>query len=227
MISDVKKRDGSVAPFEQIKITNAIHKAIKAFGKKDGKLAQKYSDEVIKILEKEAIEGLPTIERIQDIVVMVLSSRDKKLSDIYQQYREKRSQIRDAKFVVNVDGEKVRLTPNAVKVLESRYLIKDETGKLIETPEQLFKRVARNIALAERVFDSSAIDDKVQSFQDAIYAMMGRLEFLPNSPTLMNAGASLQQLSACFVLDINDSIESIFETVKQAALIHKSGGGTG
>lgn len=227
MITDIKKRDGSVVLFEQIKITNAIHKAIKAIDKKDGKLALKFSNEAIKILEQETGQSIPSVELVQDIVVRVLSSHDKKLSEAYQQYRQKRTQIREAKFVVNVNGEKIRLTKNAVKVLESRYLIKDENGKLIETPEQLFKRVARNIALAERIFDKSTTDDRVQLIQDQIYEMMGRLEFLPNSPTLMNAGAPLQQLSACFVLSMDDSMESIFETVKEAALIHKTGGGTG
>ena len=116
------------------------------------------------------------------------------------------------------------LTPNALKVLEKRYLKKDEQGQVIETPDELFHRVARNIASAELAFNPQG---NVRSWEAEFYRVMTALEFLPNSPTLMNAGRELQQLSACFVIPIEDSMESIFDAVKYTALIHKSGGGTG
>jgi ribonucleoside-diphosphate reductase alpha chain len=116
------------------------------------------------------------------------------------------------------------LSPNATKVLEKRYLKKDLNGKVVETPEQMFRRVAHCIASAELAYDPQA---DVRSWEEKFYAMIASLEYLPNSPTLMNAGRELGQLSACFVLPIEDSMESIFEAVKQTALIHKSGGGTG
>lgn len=114
------------------------------------------------------------------------------------------------------------LNQNAVTVLKKRYLRKNANGT--ETPKELFMRVAKNIAEAEKKFDKSADTDAIA---DVFYNEMASLRFMPNSPTLMNAGNSLQQLSACFVLPVNDSLEGIFEAVKYTAMIHKSGGGTG
>jgi ribonucleoside-diphosphate reductase alpha chain len=118
----------------------------------------------------------------------------------------------------------IKLSDNALRVLERRYLAKDGEGKVIETPQQLFRRVAQHISSAELFYDSKA---DVSLWEETFYQLMANLDFLPNSPTLMNAGRELGQLSACFVLPIEDSMESIFNAVKYTALIHKSGGGTG
>ncbi|MDP2754369.1 MAG: vitamin B12-dependent ribonucleotide reductase [Nitrospirota bacterium] len=119
----------------------------------------------------------------------------------------------------------ISLTPNALKVLERRYLKKNEEGRVVETPEGLFRRVARSIASADLKYGKSA--EEVKAVEEGFYQMLTSLEFLPNSPTLMNAGRRLGQLSACFVLPVEDSMESIFDAVKNTAIIHKSGGGTG
>ncbi len=112
---------------------------------------------------------------------------------------------------------------SAMTVLEKRYLIKDENGRPTETVEELFKRVASTIASADEKYSDFDKENSEKEFFD----MISNLDFLPNSPTLMNAGRLLGQLSACFVLPVGDSMEEIFEAIKQAALIHKSGGGTG
>ena len=119
----------------------------------------------------------------------------------------------------------LQLTDNSRKVLERRYLKRDPDGRVTETPADMFRRVASNIAQAEIRYGATA--EQVAAVEQQFYDVMADLEFLPNSPTLMNAGREFQQLSACFVLPIEDSMESIFEAVKNTAMIHKSGGGTG
>ncbi|MDI9624552.1 MAG: ribonucleotide reductase N-terminal alpha domain-containing protein [Methanothermobacter sp.] len=116
----------------------------------------------------------------------------------------------------------MRLTQNALKVLKERYLLKDEKGKILETPEGMFRRVALAVAQAEEKYGGDT-----ETTAKKFYEIMSKLEFLPNSPTLMNAGTPINQLSACFVIPIEDSMDSIFDALKYMALIHKSGGGVG
>lgn len=118
----------------------------------------------------------------------------------------------------------LKLSLNARKVLEKRYLLQDEEGKITETPEEMFRRVANSVAKVDLQYDEST---DVNTLADEFYHLMSCLDFLPNSPTLMNAGTSLSQLSACFVLPVEDSIKGIFNSLKNMALIHKSGGGVG
>ncbi len=118
-----------------------------------------------------------------------------------------------------------KLSENALRVLQKRYLKKDDKGRVIETPKELFARVAWNLALAERNY--GATETQVEEIARRFFHIISSLEFLPNSPTLMNAGLELQQLSACFVLPVDDSLAGIFQTLKESALIHQSGGGTG
>jgi ribonucleoside-diphosphate reductase alpha chain len=125
---------------------------------------------------------------------------------------------------MQIDKPAVRLSENALKVLDRRYLCKDDDGRVLESPEEMFERVARVMAAAEERLSTG---QSVEAWTETYYEMMTSLEFLPNSPTLMNAGRDLGQLAACFVLPVGDSLDEIFEAVKQAALIHKSGGGTG
>ena len=121
--------------------------------------------------------------------------------------------------------KKLGISENCLKVLEKRYLMKDENGKIKETSEEMFRRVSRYIAKADKLY--GAAGPEIKETENKFYEALSNFEFMPNSPTLMNAGRDLGQLSACFVLPVEDSMESIFEAVKNTALIHRSGGGTG
>ena len=227
-LSFIKKRDGRVVPFDEKKIYQAIHKAFIAVREKDGVIVSKVTKKVILNLEKLYLRTTPSVEEIQDVIISTL--QDEKYADVakaYSDYRAKRQEIREAKYFLLYHDVKTTLTENSLKVLESRYLRKDENGKIIETPQELFRRVASNIAAAEKIYDPNISDEDLMKVEEKFYRLIASLEFLPNSPTIMNAGTSMQQLSACFVLPVHDSMTSIFDAVKATAIIHQSGGGTG
>ena len=223
-IKKVIKRDGRIVKFEKEKITSAILKALKATKTGDEKLARKLTERVVKSLEEKFKDKPPHVEEIQDVVEEVLMKEHlTKAAKAYILYRQRRADLRESKRLIGVVDD-LKLSVNAVKVLERRYLLKDEKGNVIETPKQMFRRVARTIAKVEKIYNRKA---NVRKKEEEFYKLMTSLDFLPNSPTLMNAGTKLGQLSACFVLPIEDSINSIFTALKHMALIHKSGGGTG
>ena len=122
-------------------------------------------------------------------------------------------------------GDEPELSKNALTILRSRYLVKDETGRCVETPGEMFARVAALVSDTEGRY--GATQSEIKDWYKTYYDLMASLKFLPNSPTLMNANRSEGMLSACFVLPVDDSVEAIFEAIKQAALIQKAGGGTG
>ena len=225
-IKKIRKRDGRIVKFEKEKIVNAVFKAAQAVGGKDRKMAEEIADEVVMVLNERFKPGeIPSVEDVQDVVEEVLIKRGHdRTARAYIAYRRERARIREAKAALGVVDE-LKLPLNAIVVLKNRYLQKDETGKPIESVAQMFRRVARNIAKADRFYGKTPAE--VKETEERFYKLMTSLEFLPNSPTLMNAGTPLQQLSACFVLPIEDDIESIFDAVKYTAMIHKSGGGTG
>ena len=281
VLNTVIKRDGSSVPFDKKKIAMAIFKAMLSVKIGSMEEANKLADYVAQDLEMGS--GVPTVELIQDTVEKVLMTR--RINDVsyiaaakaYILYREKRNTIRQEKEFIGVKDD-LKLSLNAVKVLEARYLFKDSEGKIIETPKQMFHRVAVHLGIIQGLYDyisyrktgklnekgtvytgitktqdeelqrafnelkkEKAIDGTYTEFIDFIKTkknminywiekfenMMIKLEYVPNSPTLMNAGGPLGQLSACFVLPVDDSIDSIFDTLKATAEIHKSGGGTG
>ena len=213
MPQKIRKRDGRIVDFDKAKIAKAIFKAFIATKSQDGKSAEEISGQVVELLDKR-ITGIPGVENVQDTVEEVLINRGYAcVAKAYILYREKRAQIRKAKEFFGVRDE-LKLSVNAVSVLQRRYLLKDESGDVIETPLQLFGRIAKAVAL-----DPESEEDFLN--------MLVNLEFLPNTPTLMNAGTDIGQLSACFVIPVEDSLTSIFDAVKSMALIQQSGGGTG
>lgn len=228
-ITKIRKRDGRVVKFEQEKITNAIYKAMVSVGRgEEGReRAKELTEKVVTAIEKAFAKRaeLPSVEDVQDVVEQVLITEGfSEIAKAYILYRQQRADIRGLKKVIGVKDD-LKLSLNAIEVLKRRYLLKDERGKVIETPGQMFKRVAEAIAKADLKYSKSK--EEVKEIERSFYQLMSNLEFLPNSPTLMNAGTELGQLAACFVLPVEDSIEGIFGAVKNMAVIHQSGGGTG
>ena len=220
-ITKIMKRDGRVVDFDSSKIKDAIHKAFIAVELEDGKKAESITREVVNLLEKKFRERIPSVENAQDAVIEVLKkSGYEKVAEEYQDYRKKKGEIRELREKLGIVEPK--LTVNALEVLRRRYLLKDETERIVETPTQMFRRVAEALAKVDEKYGG-----KPSESEKTFYEMMARLEFIPNSPTLFNAGTEIGQLSACFALPIEDSLESIFDAVKNMALIEKSGGGVG
>jgi len=298
-LTQIRKRDGRIVPFDKEKITNAIYRAITATGGRDRTLAETLSNRVVEILnEKYGTEAIPAVEDVQDVVERVLVENDQaKVAKHYIIYRQKRAEIRKEKQRIlekeAIDEVDKMFDLNALKVLKARYLKKDETGKLIETPKQLFTRIAVHASLPDLLYDPEIYDinkrqtaheledfkpvqhhekvsvgdyrlnqfhlsalkrmydrfnqegsmkvswsnffellksgrfNKFASNIDAFYNLLISRKFMPNTPAIANFGNVLGMGSACFVLDIEDSIESIMETLKQTAVVFKAGGGMG
>ena len=226
MVEKVRKRDGKIVSFDPEKIEEAIWKSAQSVGGEDREKAADLAKKVVIVIEKVyGKEKIPTVEEVQDIVEKVLiEAGHAATAKSYILYRHRKSVQREMKKILGVKDD-LKLSMNAVQVLQRRYLLKDEMGIPVETPSQMFGRVAKYIATAEKKFGGD--EETAKHYEDAFYEIMTHFEFIPNSPTLMNAGTELGQLSACFVLAVPDSLEGIFDAVKHAAIIHKSGGGTG
>jgi len=220
-IAKIRKRDGRIVDFDSSRIRDAIHKAFIAVELKDGERAESITSEVVKLLEEKFEERIPSVEDVQDLVIEVLKKNGyAKVAAEYQDYRKKKKEIRELKEKLGIVAPK--LTVNALEVLKKRYLLKDETERIIETPAQLFMRIAKAIAEIDGKYGGDQGEN-----EKIFYEMLAGLKFIPNSPTLFNAGTEIGQLSACFVLPVEDSLESIFTTVKNMALIEQTGGGVG
>lgn len=220
-ISKITKRDGRVVDFDPRRIRDALYKAFIAVELQDGEKAEIVTREVVRLLEQKFEGKVASVEDAQDTVVKVLKEKGYgKVAESYQAYREKKQEIR--KLRRKLEFEEPKLTVNALEVLRQRYLLRDENERIVESPSELFRRVAIAVAAADSNYGANP-----NEIEKVFYGMMSRLEFIPNTPTLFNAGTRLGQLSACFVLPVEDSLEGIFTSAKNMALIEQSGGGVG
>ncbi|MBN2102102.1 MAG: adenosylcobalamin-dependent ribonucleoside-diphosphate reductase [Candidatus Aenigmarchaeota archaeon] len=286
----VKKRNGRIVKFDVNKVANAIFKAAQSVEGQDFALAKTLADKVaVTVNEKFDGHTMPGVEQIQDIVEKTLiENGHAQTAKAYILYRDRQKMKRETKYILGVTDE-LKLPINSIKVLKSRYLLKDDKGQVTETTMQFFRRIARHLALVDILYHEYVYDKErgqtvkhqfpekdldesmvseiglnihnlrmlymsynrlntqkhmkvsfkelievtknrweyIQETENEFYDMMSSFGFLPNSPTLMNAGTHLGQLSACFVLPVHDDITSIFDAVKNTAIIHQSGGGTG
>jgi len=303
-INEIRKRNGTVTTFDLDKISNAIFQALAATSKADRGVADKLAGEVLDKLVEQGFTSAkaPTVEDIQDIVESTLiDSGNSDIAKSYIVYRHERRKLRDEKMrVLNIkalDPVSKKFDLNCLRVLASRYLFRNSKSEIIETPTQMFERVAILVGIGDMLYDSQVFDKSANTTQDIdeaksylekldafdykfkvgdyffnkwhfralinhyvtlankgqmkisfkdlltllaakklevysdriteYFEMMTAQNFLPNSPTMMNAGGRLGQLSACFVLGMNDGMEEIMKSTSDAALIFKSGGGVG
>ncbi len=307
-ILHIKKRNGTIVNFEQSKISNAIYKALVAAGKSDRKLAESLATKLINKIDKSGYLGsankdhVLSVEDVQDMVESILIEESlAETAKAYILYRHERRKIREMKMKIlnkkDLDEVDKSLDINSLRVLSSRYLLRNNNNEINEGPKQLFERVAILVAIPDIIHDSAVFDlngnhkqtltdaekyyEKLNDFDNKLkignyylnkfhfeslirtyieeaktgkmktsfkellrmiaggkmanygnrifeyYNLMVSGEFLPNTPTLMNSGARLGQLSACFVLDMPDDMYSIMKSSTDAAMIFKSGGGVG
>ena len=222
-LTKIIKRDGRVVAFEEAKIITAIFKALTAAGEIELELkrqneAERLTKIVITIVKKGVNGDIPTVEQVQDVVEQVLMAGGHYSgAKAYILYREKHQKIREVKEFLGVKDD-VGLNTNQLKVLENRFLRHDESGKVTETPGQLFRRVARFISAEEK-------NPKV--WEEKFFGIISRMEFVPAGCYFRGAGTKSAMLANCFVLPVEDSIEAIFDSVKYLALVQQAGGGTG
>ena len=223
----VRKRDGASVRFDENKIVRAIQRAaleVLMDEKKSEEIARSIKKRVLSKILSTFPDNIPSVENIQDIVEEVLMETGYgSIARSYILYRQEHQDIRHVKVIYGVRDD-LKLPINTLLILKNRYLQKDDNQDVTESPKELFERVALAVSEAESDFRSKLSNKEVA---EKFFQMMNRLEFIPNSPTLMNAGTSLGQLSACFVLPVEDSIDGIFESLKNMARIHQTGGGTG
>ncbi|MCL4373475.1 MAG: adenosylcobalamin-dependent ribonucleoside-diphosphate reductase [Candidatus Marsarchaeota archaeon] len=225
----VVKRTGERVQFDTQKIENAIYSAFaeiypKNADEQNSDKSREVTSTVVKELRNLKKDEL-SVEEIQDIIEMVLMKSDPNVAKAYILYRSKHAQMRALRASLGIPTDELKVPLNSLTVLAARYLLKNDEGKIIETPKQMFERVANAISSSERNYGKG--DEEVRRIAGEFYDAMSKFYFMPNSPTLMNAGTRKGQLSACFVIPVGDSISEIFDAVKYAAMIHQSGGGTG
>ena len=227
-IKSIIKRDGRIVEFDLKKIEDAIFQAAETVGGKDRNLAHSLAVKVLELLQKK-FKDKPTVDNVQDLVEKILIEEGHaRTAKAFILFRHQKDQEREQRaLIIGKENEDANLefSNEALKELERRYLIRNPEGTVIETPKGMLQRVAKNIAAAEKIY--GATKEEIKKTEEEFYSIMSDLKFLPNSPTLMNAATITQQLSSCFVLPVEDNISGIFGALKDAALIHQRGSGTG
>ncbi|MBI4739527.1 adenosylcobalamin-dependent ribonucleoside-diphosphate reductase [Candidatus Woesearchaeota archaeon] len=224
-IRHVKKRDDGIVPFNADNIKRAIASAFEAAMSSNLEAIPQLVDKVIENLNARfSADTVPSVEQIQDVVEQTLMQQEFfDVAKTYILYREKRTEVRELKSRIIGRQDDSKLTVNALRVAQEKYLQTFKDGT-IETPKEMFRRVAACVAAAELIYDQKF---DVHSLRDAFFQAMCNLEFLPGGRTLANAASKSNQLVNCFVLPIEDELSSIYDTLKEAATIQKFGGGTG
>ena len=216
----IKKRDGRVVPYDVRKVESSIDRAMDSVGITNGDDIVFLVEEKVRELHKQPI----SVEDVQDIIEECLMDLEyNSVAKAYILYREKHKRQRQLRETLDIIDD-LKLGLNAANLLKTRYLGKDKNGIVDETPSELFRRVAKHVSKADLNYDKKA---DVEAVEELFYRAMVNMEFLPNSPTLFSAGRNKNTLAACFVLDIDDTLEDIFEKVKQCGIITKMGGGVG
>lgn len=224
----VIKRNGNIVPFDIDKVSKAIFKAAKTVGGQDFELAKELASEVKDITTQLFQDENPNVEHIKDIVESTLINNGHvKTAKAFILHRHKRDEERrQREFILGKQHSKDHhsFPTQALHILESRYLLKNRDGELIETPAQMLLRVASTISKIDLKYGAN--EEKIKETEEKFFELMSNLKFLPNSPTFKSAGNG-DQLSSCLVLPIKDTLSNIFQTLKEAALTHQRGSGTG
>jgi len=228
-VKKILKRNGAVVDFDQKKIGEAIWKSAKAVGGKNREMADQIANQVAAVVEVffKDESNMPTVEQVQDLVEKILiEGGHAKTAKAYILYREQHKQIRSEKEKV-LDGldSKLPLSINSLKVLAGRYLQRDDEGKIIENPEGMFTRVATALANVESNYGKN--EEAVNEYKQAFETILNKFEFIPAGRTLANAGGKTRLVSNCIVLHFNDSMDGIFSTLRDAALLQQAGSGLG
>lgn len=230
MPKEIRKRDGSVVAFSSDKITRALARAFIETGEGDMATAKELTAAVVErleVIEKESKKYVPEVEEIQDFVELALIERGlAKTAKAYILYREEHRRLREAqREILHGRTTKLPFSLNALRVVAKRYLQQDEDGLPCETPEEMFRRVADSLASVER--DYAKTEASVQQWSDKFYEVLSRFEFTPAGRTITNAGAQTPVVANCIVLHFEDSMQGIFETLKEATLLQQQGSGLG
>jgi len=228
-IKKIKKRDGSVDEFDQAKIIEAVWKAASSVGGQDKDLAIRIANQVTAVLEvfyKDEI-NIPTVEQIQDLVEKILiEGGHAKTAKAYILYREQHKNIRKGQEDI-LDGKTTKLpfSANALKVLAARYLQRNDKGEVIESPEERMMKMAEALANVEKKYGKT--ESEIEKYKQDFYSIISKFEFMPAGRTLANAGSETRLVANCIVLHVQDSMEGIFDTLKNAALLQQAGSGLG